>query len=38
MSLAARRAHEEKYNYERAFAPVLDRILAMTGCRAAANS
>jgi glycosyltransferase involved in cell wall biosynthesis len=30
MSLAARRAHEEKYNYEHVFAPVIDRILALT--------
>jgi glycosyltransferase involved in cell wall biosynthesis len=30
MSLAARRAHEEKYNYEHVFAPALERILAMT--------
>ena len=31
MSLAARKAHEEKYNYETVFQPVLERILAMTG-------
>lgn len=30
MSLAARHAHETKYNYEHAFAPVLERIIAMT--------
>lgn len=30
MSLAARKAHEEKYNYEIVFQPVLDRILEMT--------
>jgi len=30
MSLAARKAHEEKYNYETVFQPVLERILAIT--------
>lgn len=29
MSLAARRAHETKYNYERLFAPVLERICTL---------
>ena len=29
MSLAARRAHETKYNYERLFAPVFERICAL---------
>ncbi|MFZ0658614.1 MAG: glycosyltransferase family 4 protein [Candidatus Binataceae bacterium] len=31
MSLAARRAHETKYNYEQVFAPVLEKIIAMAG-------
>jgi glycosyltransferase involved in cell wall biosynthesis len=31
MSLAARRAHEEKYNYERVFAPVMQRLIALAG-------
>ncbi|HUY27893.1 MAG TPA: glycosyltransferase [Candidatus Binataceae bacterium] len=31
MSLAARRAHETKYNYEQVFAPVLERLLALAG-------
>ncbi|MHB8382860.1 MAG: glycosyltransferase family protein [Candidatus Binataceae bacterium] len=31
MSLAARHAHETKYNYEHVFAPVLERIIALTG-------
>ncbi|MFZ0890312.1 MAG: glycosyltransferase [Candidatus Binataceae bacterium] len=30
MCRAARRAFEEKYNYERVFAPVLERMLALT--------
>lgn len=31
MSLAARAAHETKYNYEHLFAPVLERICALVG-------
>ena len=31
MSRAARRAFEEQYNYERVFAPVLDRIFELSG-------
>ncbi len=31
MSLAARAAHETKYNYERLFAPVLDKICSLAG-------
>jgi len=31
MSRAARRAFEEKYNYERVFAPALERILELSG-------
>jgi len=31
MSRAARRAFEEQYNYERAFAPALDRIFELSG-------
>jgi glycosyltransferase involved in cell wall biosynthesis len=31
MSHAARRAHETKYNYERLFAPVLERICTLVG-------
>ncbi len=31
MSLAARRAHETQYNYEHVFAPVLEKIIALTG-------
>jgi glycosyltransferase involved in cell wall biosynthesis len=31
MSLAARAAHETKYNYEQVFAPVLERICALVG-------
>ena len=31
MSRAARLAHETKYNYERLFAPVLNRICALIG-------
>jgi glycosyltransferase involved in cell wall biosynthesis len=31
MSRAARRAFEERYNYERAFAPALDRIFELSG-------
>jgi glycosyltransferase involved in cell wall biosynthesis len=31
MSLAARAAHETKYNYERLFAPVLERICNLAG-------
>ncbi len=40
MSLAARHAHETKYNYEHVFAPVLKKIIAMTsdvGLRTAAR-
>jgi glycosyltransferase involved in cell wall biosynthesis len=31
MSRAARRAFEEQYNYERVFAPALDRIIELSG-------
>jgi glycosyltransferase involved in cell wall biosynthesis len=33
MSLAARRAFEERYNYERVFAPALARIFQLSGVR-----
>lgn len=31
MSLAARRAHETKYNYEHLFAPVLEKLVSLAG-------
>jgi hypothetical protein len=31
MALAARKAHEEKYNYEAVFQPVLEKLLILAG-------